>query len=170
MHPCGVFDKTYGKDIAIVRTWQHWTILVLSILLLFLLPFIVSHYIVSFVNQIFVNVIVILGLQIVMGYCGQISLGQPAFVAVGAYTSAVLTIHYGFPFWVALPLSGIMAGIIGIVGGGTIPSHQRFLSGHEHDCHLFCHPMVDHPFRNHRPQYWPHPPAPSDWKLLLRLG
>lgn len=117
MHPCGVFDETYGKDIAIVRTWQHWTILVLSILLLFLLPFMVSHYIVSFVNQIFVNVIVVLGLQIVMGYCGQISLGQPAFVAVGAYTSAVLTIHYGFPFWVALPLSGIMAGIVGIVGG-----------------------------------------------------
>jgi branched-chain amino acid transport system permease protein len=117
LRPCGVFDKTYEKDIAIVRTWQHWTILVISIILLFFLPFIFSYHLVSLVNNIFINVIIVLGLQIVMGYCGQISFGQPAFVAVGAYTSAILTTKFGFSFWLALPISGIMAGIVGIIGG-----------------------------------------------------
>jgi branched-chain amino acid transport system permease protein len=117
LRPCGVFDKTYEKDIAIVRTWQHWTILVISIIFLFFLPFIFSYHLVSLVNQIFINVIVVLGLQIVMGYCGQISFGQPAFVAIGAYTSAILTTKFGFSFWLALPISGIMAGIVGMIGG-----------------------------------------------------
>ncbi|MBU2550534.1 MAG: branched-chain amino acid ABC transporter permease, partial [Proteobacteria bacterium] len=53
----------------------------------------------------------------VSGYCGQISFGQPAFMAIGAYTSAILTLHYGISFWWALPLSGLVAGLIGIIGG-----------------------------------------------------
>jgi branched-chain amino acid transport system permease protein len=117
MRPCGVFDEKYEKDIAIIRTWQHWVILALFVAFLFLLPYIAPFYFVNFANQAFIGIIVVLGLQIVMGYCGQISLGQPAFVAVGAYTSAILTLHYGFTFWLALPLAGIMAGIVGIIGG-----------------------------------------------------
>jgi branched-chain amino acid transport system permease protein len=68
-------------------------------------------------NLLAITVIVVLGLQIVSGFCGQISFGQAAFMAVGAYTSSVLTVKFGFPFWVALPLSGVMAGAIGIIGG-----------------------------------------------------
>jgi branched-chain amino acid transport system permease protein len=117
MRPCGVFDETYERDIAIVRTWQHWTILIVASICLFFLPLVAPYYLMNFVNQFFINVIIVLGLQIVMGYCGQISIGQPAFVAVGAYTSAILTINYGFSFWLALPIAGIMAGIVGIIGG-----------------------------------------------------
>ncbi|MDY7034929.1 MAG: branched-chain amino acid ABC transporter permease [Thermodesulfobacteriota bacterium] len=117
MRPCGVFNETYKKDIAIVRTWQHWTILVATIVLLFLLPLFTSYYIITLLNFIFITVIVVLGLQIVTGYCGQISIGQPAFMAVGAFTSAVLTIHFGLSFWLALPIAGIAAGIVGLIGG-----------------------------------------------------
>ena len=117
MRPCGVFDMTYEKDIAIVRTWQHWTILLGAVGVFFLLPLFVPRYFMNLANFILINAIVVMGLQIVMGYCGQISFGQPAFMAVGAFTSSVLTIHYGFSFWLALPISGIVAGVVGLIVG-----------------------------------------------------
>jgi branched-chain amino acid transport system permease protein len=117
MRPCGVFDKSYALDIAIIRTWQHWAILISALLLLYLFPLFGSYYLVSFINLLSISIIVVLGLQIVSGFCGQISFGQAAFMAVGAYTSSILTIRYGVSFWLALPLSGIMAGAVGIIGG-----------------------------------------------------
>jgi branched-chain amino acid transport system permease protein len=117
VRPCGVFDKSYALDIAIIRTWQHWVILISALILLYLFPLFGSYYLISFINSLAITVIVVLGLQIVSGYCGQISFGQDAFMAIGAYTSAILTIKLGFPFWIALPLSGIVAGAIGIIGG-----------------------------------------------------
>ena len=117
MRPCGVFDKSYALDIAIIRTWQHWAILISALALLYLFPLFGSYYLVSFMNLTAITVIVVLGLQIVSGYCGQISFGQAAFMAIGAYTSSVLTTQFGFSFWAALPLSGVMAGVIGVVGG-----------------------------------------------------
>jgi branched-chain amino acid transport system permease protein len=58
-----------------------------------------------------------LGLNITMGYAGQVNLGQAAFVGIGAFTSAILTTTYGVSFWLALPISGIMALMIGILIG-----------------------------------------------------
>jgi branched-chain amino acid transport system permease protein len=117
MRPCGVFDERYTQDMAIVRTKQHWAALIAALIVLYLFPLFGSYYIVSFLNTFFISVIVVLGLQIVSGYCGQISFGQPAFMAVGAYASAILTLKAGLSFWLALPLSGIIAGLFGIVGG-----------------------------------------------------
>jgi branched-chain amino acid transport system permease protein len=117
MRPCGVFDKSYTQDMAIVRTWQHWATLISALILLYLFPLFGSYYLISFMNLLAITVIVVLGLQIVSGFCGQISFGQAAFMAVGAYTSSVLTVKFGFPFWIALPISGLMAGAIGIIGG-----------------------------------------------------
>jgi branched-chain amino acid transport system permease protein len=117
MRPCGVFDKSYTQDMAIIRTWQHWVILISALILLYLFPLFGSYYLISFMNLLAITVIVVLGLQIVSGFCGQISFGQAAFMAVGAYTSSVLTVKFGFPFWIALPISGLMAGAIGIIGG-----------------------------------------------------
>ncbi|MDY6852534.1 MAG: branched-chain amino acid ABC transporter permease, partial [Thermodesulfobacteriota bacterium] len=116
--PCGVFDKKYVKDMAIVRTWQHWTILIATVLLLYAVPFLgTGYYLISLLNSLAITIITILGLQIVTGYCGQISFGQPAFMAVGAYASAILTAKYGFSFWLAMPLAGLIAGLVGIIGG-----------------------------------------------------
>lgn len=54
-----------------------------------------------------------LGLQILMGFTGQISLGHAAFLAVGAYTSAWLGVEQGLPFWVWLPAAGLVSGVVG---------------------------------------------------------
>jgi branched-chain amino acid transport system permease protein len=117
MRPCGVVDETYEKDIAIVRTWQHWTILILSLVVLFTLPLWGLYYLTSLINYLSITIIVVLGLQIVSGYCGQISFGQVAFMAVGAYSSAILTTKLDLSFFIALPLSGLIAGLIGVIGG-----------------------------------------------------
>ena len=117
MRPCGVFDERYTKDMAIVRTWQHWATLIGALVLLYVIPFFGSYYLASLINNLSITIILVLGLQIVSGYCGQLSLGQPAFMAVGAYTSAILTTQYSISFWLALPLSGIAAGLVGIIGG-----------------------------------------------------
>jgi len=58
--------------------------------------------------------IVALGLQLIMGYAGQISLGQAAFIGIGAYTSVLLT-KAGISFWLALPIAGFAAGLGGFL-------------------------------------------------------
>jgi len=115
--PCGTFDETYKQDIAIIRTPLRWTMLIISLGILSLVPVFGSYYMVSFLNSLAITVIVVLGLQIVSGYCGQISFGQAAFMAVGAYASAILTTKVGLPFWVAMPLAGIFTGVFGLLGG-----------------------------------------------------
>lgn len=115
--PCGTFNRSYAEDMAVVRTWWQWGILIASIVLLLTLPLFASGEIISYVNYIGITVIAVLGLQILMGYCGQISLGQAAFVGVGAYTSAVLSGYLHFPFWAALPCAGISAGLVGLLFG-----------------------------------------------------
>ena len=62
-------------------------------------------------------VIVALGLNILTGYNGQISLGHGAFVAVGGYTAAILMVDHGWPFWSTIILGGVMAGTLGFLIG-----------------------------------------------------
>ena len=114
---CGVFDRRYSQDTAIFRTWPHWTALLSAVILLYIAPFLVSHYFINLINTLNITIIAVLGLQIVSGYCGQISFGQVAFMAVGAYTSGILTMNFGLNFLLALPLAGIAAGLVGLVGG-----------------------------------------------------
>ena len=58
-----------------------------------------------------------LGLNILVGYCGQLSIGHAGFIAVGAYTSAILTNRFEMPFLVGLISAGIVAGVVGIIFG-----------------------------------------------------
>lgn len=119
MRPSGIFDTDYGKDQAAIWSRLQWGILFGSLGLLFIFPLlpIASSYWLGVLNFIGITVIVVLGLQIVTGYCGQISLGHAGIMAVGAFVSAILTYRAGLPFWWALPISGISAGLIGIIVG-----------------------------------------------------
>jgi ABC-type branched-subunit amino acid transport system ATPase component/ABC-type branched-subunit amino acid transport system permease subunit len=64
-----------------------------------------------------VNIIAVLGVNLVMGYAGQISLGHAGFAAIGAYTTALLVANQEFPFWIALALGGLIAAGFGYVLG-----------------------------------------------------
>ncbi|MDY6880412.1 MAG: branched-chain amino acid ABC transporter permease, partial [Thermodesulfobacteriota bacterium] len=80
--PCGVFDETYTQDVAVVRTGAHWGIVTAALMLLFLVPQFLQGSFLANVNAVFITIISVLGLQIIVGYTGQISLGQAAFMSV----------------------------------------------------------------------------------------
>ena len=64
-----------------------------------------------------ISVISVLGLNILTGLCGQISIGHVGFMAVGGYASAILTAKFGWPFWAALPAAALAAGVAGLFFG-----------------------------------------------------
>jgi branched-chain amino acid transport system permease protein len=81
------------------------------------LPFLVSNYRVFQFNMVLVYAIVLLGLNMLTGYNGQISLGHGAFYAIGAYVAAVLMDHFGWPYWATLPVAGVVCFVSGFLFG-----------------------------------------------------
>jgi branched-chain amino acid transport system permease protein len=81
------------------------------------LPFVVSSYRVFQFNMVLVYAIVLLGLNILTGYNGQISLGHGAFYAIGAYVAAILMEHFGWPYWATLPVAGLTCFVFGFLFG-----------------------------------------------------
>src|SRR5882757_11364424 len=61
--------------------------------------------------------IAVLSLNFLSGYNGQVSLGHGAFLAIGAYTTAILMARFGVPFWLAIPLGGCVSMAIGFLIG-----------------------------------------------------
>ena len=95
-----------------------WTALLIVAMLL--MPLVAPRYWVYFAGLLGINIIATHGLNIMTGYTGLLSLGHAAFVGVGAYAVAIGQIHFGLPFWLAIPLAGLSAAIIGI--GFGLPS------------------------------------------------
>jgi len=117
MLPCGVHNYSYAKDMAILRTKTHWALFLLLLALGGTLPLYCSGTWLAVVILIGITIIAAVGLNILTGYCGQLSIGHAGFIAVGAYTSAVLTTTYHFPFLAGLICAGLMAGFIGFIFG-----------------------------------------------------
>ncbi len=117
LRPAGDFDRSYEQDMGVLRTrWQK--ILLLALLFAaFTLPAYSSESVVSLVNRICIFIIAVQGLNLLTGYTGQISLGQAAFMTVGGYTSALLMSLWGWNFFIALPVAGLVAGIVGLFFG-----------------------------------------------------
>jgi branched-chain amino acid transport system permease protein len=105
---------------AIFRTRTHWVLLLALLVALFTAPFYWANYWLGVANLIGITVIAITGLNLLTGYCGQLSIGHAGFIAVGAYTSAILTSGLGVPFPLALVSAGLVAGLTGMIFG--IPS------------------------------------------------
>lgn len=74
-------------------------------------------YLVTVLTFIAINAIVACGLNVIVGYAGQISLGHAAFFGIGAYTSAILTTRFGLSFWWALPMVILITGAVGLLLG-----------------------------------------------------
>lgn len=102
---------------AVIRTKLQWGLFIFSLVALFTFPIYAPSYFIGLFNLLAITVVNVLGLMIVTGYCGQVSFGQAAFMAVGAYASAIFTGKVGLPFWFSLPLSGLTAGVVGLIGG-----------------------------------------------------
>jgi len=117
---CGDFKETYIKDEEIFQSLfvKFWLGLFFVFLLIF--PFIANAYMLYVTNMIGFAIIAAVGLNLLTGFTGQISLGHAAFVGVGAYTSAILVTCLGFSFWLSIPFAGLVAALAGMIIG--IPS------------------------------------------------
>lgn len=91
--------------------------LALGIAVLAVLPRFMGFFETRNMSQVGMYFIAILGLNIVTGYSGQISLGQGAFMGVGAYTTAYLTFDHGIGIWWTIPAAAVVAGLAGFLFG-----------------------------------------------------
>jgi len=97
------------------KTLRSRMIIALVAILLLLLPAFCGYYVLHIIIFSGINLITVLGLGLLIGFSGQVSLGHAAFYGIGAYASALLTVKLGLSFWIALPLAGIIAGIAGVL-------------------------------------------------------
>lgn len=127
IRPCGTYNTNYEQDMALVRTPALKATVAVTAIVFFSLPLFtrggglglsfIPLPLLGTLNRIGIFMISVQGLNILLGYTGQISLGQSAFMAVGAYTSTILVTRAGVPFWFATPLAALTAAIVGIVFG-----------------------------------------------------
>jgi len=116
----GNFKVTYEDDLALFQTLWVKVWLCILIALMLAAPLFLSRYSLSILNEMGIAAIGAIGLNLLIGHTGQISLGHGAFLAIGAYTAGLLTGKAGLPFVLSLPLSGMAAAALGMVVG--IPS------------------------------------------------
>lgn len=117
-HPCGNFKESYHKELAIFETDFGRLWMVVGLVVLFgVIPFASSPYILYILNTIGIFIIAAIGLNLLIGYTGQISLGHGAFFGVGAYAAAILATKAHFPIWLDIVCAGLVASAVGIIFG-----------------------------------------------------
>lgn len=114
---CGGFRTTYQADMTIFPTPLARQVAVVSVLLLLLSPLFLDAYYLNILIQIGYYGIAALGLNIVVGFTGQISLGHAAFFGLGAFTSAWISNNSGIPVFFAIPLAGLATMAVGLLVG-----------------------------------------------------
>ncbi len=111
-----VFKTNYGQDIRLAKHGGHLFWYGLLMVVLLAAPWWASEYVMSQLHFICIYSIVGFGLMILTGFTGQVSLGHAAFLAVGAYTEALLQAA-GVPFLISISCAAIFSATVGIIVG-----------------------------------------------------
>jgi len=109
--------RSYSEDLKLLDGGWEWAAFCVLVVLLAVAPFALQDFYLYMINLIAVHCLVAIGLNLLVGYAGQISLGHAGFFAIGAYTQALLVIKLGLPFFVALPAAGLVAAAFGFLLG-----------------------------------------------------
>jgi branched-chain amino acid transport system permease protein len=123
MRPAGDYRTTYAADRTIFPTRSSRNAMLVGLAVVCLLPLqiggvtLVSSYWLALIIQIAIYGIAALGLNILVGFTGQISLGHAAFFGFGAFASAYLSGKLGIPVALSIPLAGVVTGLLGVVVG-----------------------------------------------------
>lgn len=114
---CGAFHETYAGDMRLLRTRWQWVALAVLLLALLAAPAILPAVWVRFLTGTGIVVIAVLGLQILVGVAGQVSVGQSAFMGVGAYAAAIAAVKLGLPFPLPIVAGAFGTALVGMVFG-----------------------------------------------------
>src|SRR4030067_2900769 len=116
--PCGVYHQVYKQDHA---WWQTKFVCGKMIFLFLPIYFIIRElagmYLISVANVVGYTILSAMGVQLLIGYCGQVTLGHAAFLAVGAYTSTLLMLQLPLPYPLTLILGGVTGGLWSVLFG-----------------------------------------------------
>ena len=146
--PSGVFNRTYAEDRTVIRTRTQWIGLILLLSAVVAIPFFFANpYLLSIIILTIITIISLQGLNFILGFCGQISVGHSAFMAIGAYTTTILMTTLGFPFFLSLPCAGFSAALVGLRVRTTLLEGERVLSGFSDPGRTISHRMVSPPWR-----------------------
>jgi branched-chain amino acid transport system permease protein len=115
--PAGDFRTSYAADTTIFPTVTGRNAAIIAAILVCFAPWLLSDYWVAIMIQIGLFGIAALGLNILVGFTGQISIGHAAFFLFGAFTSAYLSSKLSIPVFFAIPLSGLATALVGLVFG-----------------------------------------------------
>ncbi len=114
--------RDYYEDIELFKSTTVFVWSMLFLLFLIVLPWLVKHYhllgmSIYIVNLITIHALVAVGLNILVGYTGQVSLGHAGFFAIGAFTTVILILKWSLPLWIALPIAGFISSGFGFILG-----------------------------------------------------
>src|SRR5215510_12547399 len=115
--PAGDFRTSYAADTTIFPTTTSRNFAIAGVLLLCLVPQFLGGYWLSILIQIGIFSIAALGLNILVGFTGQISIGHAAFFLFGAFTSAYINNNFPVPVFFAIPLAGVVTALVGLIFG-----------------------------------------------------
>src|SRR3954470_2658553 len=115
--PAGDFRTTYADDTVIFPTTTGRTAAIAAVGVLCCAPLLLSQYALSILIQVGYLAIAALGLNILVGFTGQISIGHAAFFGLGAFTSAYLSAKLSVPVFCAIPLAALVTALAGLVFG-----------------------------------------------------
>ncbi len=115
--PAGEYKSSYAADTTIFPTVTSRNATILAIIVVCFAPLVFDRYILSLMIQIGYLSIAALGLNILVGFTGQISIGHAAFFGFGAFSSAYVSNVYGVPVFFAIPIAGLMTTAAGLVFG-----------------------------------------------------
>ena len=114
---CGEFRTSYRSDMTIFPTPLARRVAVVSVVALLFAPLLLNAYQLNLLIQIGYYGIAALGLNIVVGFTGQISLGHAAFFGLGAFASAWISNNSGIPVFFCIPLAGLLTMAVGLLVG-----------------------------------------------------
>jgi branched-chain amino acid transport system permease protein len=113
----GVFHSTYKEDMRLRPTPLMRIRIIIVIALVAGFPFLANNYQLTLANQVGIFAIAAIGLNILTGFTGQISLGTGGFMAIGAYGSGLLVTELGLPWWLTIPIASLVTAAVGVVFG-----------------------------------------------------
>lgn len=116
----GHYVESYDQLIALSDSRATWIWTAALVAALFALPAVAGNYTLTLATTIGITAIGVIGLNLLTGTTGLISLGHSGFLAVGAYTNAILLADYGWPLAASLPAAGFAAALVGLAVG--VPS------------------------------------------------